>query len=133
MYRKSIVCAALFLATSSISQALTLDCEIKPNSDSFGYVTERYVLQYDETTGQAYASDALILYFNEQPVAAKVSEDTKKKLVLTWDLQFTNSTGQMTRMLFRAAYFRANGSVIVRATPSGYTNQFEARGRCTKV
>lgn len=133
MFLKSIACATILLATPSISQALTLDCALKPNSDSMGYVTERYVLQHDEATGQAVASDALILYFLDQPVAAKVSEDTGKKLVLSWDVQMTNSTGQNTRMLFRASYFKADGSVIVRATPSGYSNQFEARGRCTKV
>ena len=133
MYLKQIVCATIFLATSSMSQALTLDCSLKPNSNTLGYVTERYVLQYNEASGLAVASDALILYFNKKPIAAKVSEDTPKKLVLTWAVQLTNSTGQITKMLFRASYFKADGSVIVRATPSGYAEEFEARGRCKKV
>ena len=133
MYLNPFVVAAFFLATSSIAQAVTLDCALKPNSDALGYVTERYVLQHDEASGQAVASDALILHFNEKPIAAKVSEDTPKKLVLTWAVQLTNSTGQITKMLFRASYFKADGSVIVRAVPSGYSNQFEARGRCKKV
>jgi hypothetical protein len=133
MYLKSIACAAILFATVSMSNALVLDCALKPNSDTLGYVTERYVLQYDEATGQALASDALILHFNDQPISAKISEDTSKKLVLTWAVMLTNSTGQTTKMLFRAAYFRADGAVIVRATPSGYSNNFEARGRCKKV
>jgi hypothetical protein len=133
MFIKSLAAFAVLVATSSISQALTLDCAIKPNSDSLGYLTERYVFQYDEASGKAVASDALILHFNDAPLAAKVSDDTNKKLVLTWSVQLTNSTGQMTNMLFRASYFKADGSMIVRAVPSGYANQFEARGSCKKV
>jgi hypothetical protein len=106
---------------------------VKKVAGNGGYITERYVFQQDEATGQALASDALILHFNESPIAAKVSEDTKKKLVLTWSVQLTNNTGQGTKMLFRASYFKADGSVTVRAVPSGYDNQFEGRGRCKKV
>jgi hypothetical protein len=60
-------------------------------------------------------------------------DDTAKKLVLSWTVQMTNSTGQMTKMLFRASYFKARKEITVRATPTGYANDFEARGTCRSL
>jgi hypothetical protein len=133
MLFKSLTALAALFATSLASQAVTLDCTMKVNSNNGGYLTERYILQHDEGAGQAVVSDGLILYYNKQPVTAKVSEDSTKKLVLTWDLILTNDTGQNTRMLFRASYFKADGKVIVRGVPSGYSNSFESRGKCKSV
>jgi hypothetical protein len=36
----------------------------------------------------------------------------------------------MTKMQYRASIFKGDNSVIVRAVPGGYSNQFEARGTC---
>jgi hypothetical protein len=100
-----------------------------------GYITDVYVLQYDATSGQAIVSDGLILYYNdEQPMQARVSEDTSRRLVLTWKVRLTNSSGQAANMQFRAAYFRDSGAVVVRATPGGdYSDSFEGRGTCRPV
>jgi hypothetical protein len=131
--RLSLALAGVFFLVPEVSQALTLDCTLQPTESSSGWVTERYVLQHDPDTGKALASDAIILHFLEAPVDATVSEDTGKKLVLSWNIQMTNNSGQMTKMLYRAAYFKANGTITVRAVPSGYTNNFEARGTCRPV
>jgi len=135
MSLRSFALAALLLAFPGVSQALTLECTLKPTNAGGGYVTELYVLQYDEASGQAIVSDQLIMYFNdEQPMKAKVSEDSKGKLVLTWNIQMTNATGQMTKMQFRASYFKGNKSITVRAVPGGgYANDFEGRGTCKSV
>ncbi|MGL4239344.1 hypothetical protein [Tabrizicola sp.] len=123
------------LAFALPSHALTLECRIPTSSSGGGYITELYVFQYDEAAQKALASDGLILYYNDdQPVPAKVSADTANKLVLSWKVQMTNSTGQMTNMQYRAAYFKADKSVTIRATPGGgYTNSFEGRGKCKAV
>jgi hypothetical protein len=134
MSLRSFVLSAVFLAFPSLSQALTLECTVDNTIAGGGYITDLYILQYDEASGQAIVSDGLILYFNEeQPMKAKVSSDTANKLVLTWDVQLTNSTGQMTRMLFRASYFKTNKTLLVRAVPSGFSDNFEGRGNCRKV
>ncbi len=123
-----------FLAFPSMSQALTLECRIAKSSAGGGYITELYVLQHDEASDEAIVSDGLILYYNkEQPMKAKVSDDTANKLVLSWNVQMTNGTGQMTKMMFRASYFKTNKSMIVRAVPGGYSNSFEGRGSCKEV
>lgn len=106
----------------------------RPNADG-GHVTDLYVLQRDETSGQAIVSDGLILDFNnDQPMGAKLCEDTAKKVVLIRKVRMTNSTGQMANMQFRASYFKAKQIVLVRASPGGdYSNSFGGRGRCNSV
>ena len=134
MTLRSLALSTLLFAIPSISQALTLECTLKPNANVLGVITERYVIQSDEGSGQAIVSDGIILYYNDnQPMAAKVSEDSARKLVVTWNVQMTNSTGQMTKMQYRASWFKADGRVVIRAVPGGYTNDFEARGTCRKV
>ncbi len=124
----------ILLSCASPSLAKTLECAVTPSSAGGGYVTETYVFQYDEGSGQALASDGLILYYFDAPLAAKVSDDTAKKLALSWEVKMTNSTGQQTKMMFRASYFKATGAVTIRATPGGgYNNSFEGRGTCRKV
>ena len=127
--------ATAFFLTAIPAFSLTLECKIPKSNAGGGYVTDIYVFQYDEGSNQALVSDALIYYYNdEQPLAAKVSEDTARKLVLTWNVQMTNSTGQMTKMQFRASYFKAEKSVVVRGVPGGgYANDFEGRGTCKTV
>lgn len=135
MILRGFVLSALLLAFPAVAQALTLECRITPSSAGGGYVTDLYVLQHDASSGQAIVSDALIMHFNnEQPMTAKVSDDSANKLVLSWNVQMTNGTGQMTKMQFRASYFKANKSISVRAVPGGgYANSFEGRGKCKAV
>lgn len=136
MFRSRLLPAVSALCLSAFPAfALTLECKVPQSNAGGGYVTELYILQYDEAAAQAIVSDGLIMYYNdEQPMKAKVSEDTAKKLVLTWNVQMTNSTGQMTKMQFRASYFKADKTVTIRAVPGGgYANDFEGRGKCKVI
>lgn len=134
MFRCLPALAALFLS-SVPALSLTLECNITKSSAGGGYITDVYYFDYDEDKGKAYVSDALIYYFNdEQPMVAKVSEDTARKLVFSWNVQMTNGTGQMAKMLFRASYFKSEKTVTVRAVPGGgYSDNFESRGKCKAV
>lgn len=134
MVLRTLVLSAALVALPSISQALTLECKVPASNAGGGYITEVYILQYNEASGEAIVSDGLILYYNkEQPMQAEVLEDSANKLVLTWNVQMTNN-GQMTKMQFRASYFRTNKSITVRAVPGGgYSNDFEGRGTCRAV
>jgi activator of HSP90 ATPase len=129
-------CAFLFCAgllSASAAPALTLDCALSPSAAAGGWVTERYVLQYDEATGKALAADAVTQYYLDGPVAAEVIEATSKKLVLSWRIKTTDADGQTVNMIFRASYFRSTGKVTVRAIPGGYSNDFEAQGNCRPI
>jgi hypothetical protein len=113
--------------------AVTLECSIAQSPSGGGYITETYVFQHEDGAATGIVSDGLILYYFDQPVEAKVTDDTSKKLVFSWNVQITNSTGQQTKMMFRATYFRQNAKMTVRATPGGYANSFEGRGTCRPV
>jgi hypothetical protein len=126
--------ATLFLSAAP-GFSLTLECKIPKSNAGGGYITDLYVFQYDEGTGKAVAADGLIYYYNDdQPMVVKVADDSAKKLVLTWNVQMTAGNGQMTKMQFRASYFKGDKSLIVRAVPGGgYSNDFEGRGKCKSI
>jgi hypothetical protein len=122
--------ATLMASAPFSAMALSLECVLTPNSGSGGWVTDRYYFDVDETAGTAQALDGIVQYYNKGPIRARLTDSTAKKLVVSWDVEMTNGTGQMTKMLYRASIFKADNSIIVRAVPSGYSNQFEARGSC---
>jgi hypothetical protein len=126
--------AAFFISTVPAT-ALTLECNITKSSAGGGYITDIYYFDYDEAKGKALVADGLIFHFNnDQPMAAKVSEDSNKKLVFTWAVRITTDTGQTANMQFRASYFKGDKTVLVRAVPGGdYSNNFESRGKCKAV
>jgi hypothetical protein len=130
------LCAALWLTilASSPSRALTLECTIAQTSAGGGYITETYVFHHDDGDRTAVVSDGVILYYFDAPIEARVTGDSAKKLVVSWDVPMTNTSGQQTRMMYRATYFRQNGQMTVRATPGGgYADSFEGRGTCRQV
>lgn len=120
----------LFLSTIPAA-ALTLECKVPVTATGGGYISGIYYFQHEDGSGEAIVSDEVIMQHNdEQPIIAKVAADTEVKLVLTWAVQMTN-WGQMTRMQYRAAWFRKSGLLTIRAKPGGgYANSFEGRGTC---
>lgn len=126
--------AALFLSTVPVL-SLTLECKIPKSNAGGGYITGLYVFQVDESSGKAVAADGLIYYYNdEQPMAVKVADASDKKLVLSWNVQITAGNGQLTKMQFRATYFKGDKSIVIRAVPGGgYSNDFEGRGKCKTI
>jgi hypothetical protein len=126
-----IVSTAALICGATQANATLLECNMRPTDTSGGYVTELYFFEYEPGAKEATAADAIIQYYNDGPITAKLSEDTKKKTVFTWNVIMTNSTGQQTKMQYRAAYFKADKSITIRATPGGgYVGDFEARGKC---
>lgn len=128
------LCApALLLATLMPAGAMTLDCSIPQGKSTGGFVTAHYIIKHDEASNSAEVYDGLLEHFNGGPMAAKVGESTDKKLAATWEVKIRNGSGQVTIMRFRAAYFKENGKITIRANPAGYDNSFEGRGRCKTV
>jgi hypothetical protein len=124
---------AMSCLVAGVAQAETLECTVDANAGSGGYVTKTYVFDYDGATGKAIAADGWIQEMTGGPMDVKLSENTAKKAVFTWTLNFTNGSGQQTKMLYRAAYFKGDKAITVRATPSGYANSFEGRGTCKTI
>jgi hypothetical protein len=129
-FGKSGLYLSVMLCAGS-AQAATFDCAIKAGADSGGWITDRYVFDVDDAAGSAQAADAIAQHFTGGPVNARLTDSTSKKIVISWGVQMTNGSGQQTKMQYRAAIFLADKSVIVTAAPGGgYSNRFEARGKC---
>jgi hypothetical protein len=129
----SFAAVVLSLAIPSLANALTLECSMSRTNSGGGFISDVYVLQHDEASGKAIAADRLTQHFEGAPVDAKVTEDTAKKLVMTWSVAITNNAGQPAIMRFRATYFKATKKVTIRAMPGGYDNSFEGRGACKSI
>lgn len=128
---RSLAAAAGLLLSGFPALALTLECNVAKSANGGGYITEIYVFNHEEGQATATVADGLILYFNDdQPMTAKVSEDTARKLALSWNVLTKSQNGQTTKMQFRASYFKADRTITIRAVPGGYSNQFEGRGIC---
>ncbi len=125
-----IALAALVAMAPLSATARSIECTLSPNASSGGWVTDRYFFEVNEEAGTAQAIDAVVQQYNNGPIKARLTDTSAKKLVVSWDVKMTNGTGQMTKMLYRASINKANNSITVRAVPSGFSNQFEARGSC---
>jgi hypothetical protein len=126
-----IVSTAALICGATQANATLLECNIKPTENTNGFVTELYYFEYEPGAKEATVADALIQYFNDGPITAKLAEDTKKKTVFSWSVLVTGNAGAQTKMQYRAAYFKADKSITITATPGGgYGGSFEARGKC---
>lgn len=120
-----------FLCIPSLAGALTLECNVPESNSGGGYITDVYVFEYNENSGEAIVADGWIMHLHDAPIPARVTEDTSKKLAFSWTLNITNGAGQQTKMQYRAAYFKASKELLVRGTPGGgYGGNFEGRGKC---
>jgi len=131
---KQYLLTAAVVALPSLASALTLECQVPESSAGGGYISDLYVFEYDEKSGKALVADAWIMYIHDAPIAAKVTEDSTKKLAFSWNLIITNSSGQNTKMQYRATYFKGTKEVSVAGTPGGaYDGNFRGRGTCKVV
>lgn len=88
------------------------------------------LLDFDGKPVQVY--DGVIKYFkkSEDPIEAKVSEDTDASLTFTWSLFALDDKGQRFKMNYRASFFRNSKEIAVSAKPMGYRDHLMARGKC---
>jgi hypothetical protein len=128
MFARPLAALALFLAAALAAQAepMRMFCTFDRSGD---WVTDQFYFDID-AAGKATVVDPIVLYFEKKPVPAKVTENTAKKLSMTWTVVTKNRSGQVTRMAFRAAYLKGNRRIAMTAKPHGYGNSFNGRGVC---
>ena len=111
-------------------KAQILTCTLDPSKAQGGWVSESYVFAI--TGDSVSVADRVALKTNgNQPVQGKISDTTAKKIAFSWTTVIRSISGQVTRMAYRGSYYPETGKVIVKAKPTGYRNNFEARGTCT--
>lgn len=127
------ILAALVLAAvpvSVLAETRLYECTMANLTPALGWITETYVILYDEAGGTAKVEDAITQTYVGKPVDAKVTGKTEKKVAFVWSVKTTDSEGQHTSMQYRAAVY-ADGKITVTAKPGSYRNMFEARGTCS--
>jgi hypothetical protein len=132
VFRRSLsAIAAIFFVTSA--NAEVLECRLQPNANAGGWVTDLYYFEYQAGSDTGTVVDGVIQYEEGGPISAKITENTEKKIVFTWKLSVFNQ-GQNVTMRYRAAHFKGNRSITVKAFPdASYVGEFLASGTCKKV
>ncbi len=130
--RNTVVALAMFISflSGNLASAKSYDCTM--GATSGGYVTDRYIFSYDPDKGEIEIIDALIKHEIGEPISAKLSSNTNKKLGFGWSVNLSNNVGQSARILYRAAYFKENSNFTVTGTVGGgeYIGSWTARGNC---
>lgn len=129
------ILTAVFLLAALPANAEFLDCAVRTGASQNGFISDRYIFDYDVKAGKVMVLDGVIQYVNEVPLAGKVSAANDKKLGVSWSLKLKSTTGIYIRMLYRASIVRAGMSVQISAVPQGgdFAGGFEARGTCKVV
>lgn len=131
MKLRAYVFAALAAqAVAGMAQAATYDCTFADVQSDGGWISGQYVIAHDAAAGTAVVDDGLVRELTGGPVAAKSVEESGGKIVFVWEVLASDVSGETTRMLYRAAWFKGPGYMRITATPQGYDNMFEAEGSC---
>lgn len=135
--RKPLFSMIFALACSATTAALADQflCELKSQGRDFGYVAPDVFVDLAQDGSAATVDDGIIRNFtkHDKGIAAKIVENTDKRLVLRWSVDLRDSTGQGARMGYRLTIFRDKLTARINGTPMGYANNFEGRGTCKKV
>jgi hypothetical protein len=125
------VVAALLAATPALAKPVTYSCTLDvPASQS--WVPAQVVIRYDKAAKSVVVNDPLIQHFVGEPVEGRVKTDNATRITFAWDLDMVkNQDGQIApKFLYRATITKADNSVRISAIPAGYSNTFEAQGKC---
>ena len=122
--------AGLSLASAGFGQAKVLDCAFPINSANLGWLSDRYIFNYDEAAGTVEVLDGLIQQSVGKPVAGKPKVVSAQQTAFSWTVMSKNTSGQYVKMVMRATFFKADNSMIVVGKPGGFIEDFDARGTC---
>ncbi len=122
---------ALVVASATPALAEDIYCTTADIGPQAGYFGPDIWFMLDRAAGTIRVADGIIqTVAKKDDLAAKVSEISDNRFVASWNVDMTNSSVQATRMTYRATYRFGEKTVIIRAIPSGYDNEFMARGTC---
>jgi len=126
-----LACVGLICAAgAACAKPVIYDCTIPPSNAGGGYIQPQMVVSHDVASGSVLVYDALIETETGAPLAASITEETPKRLTITWKLVVKDNGGNVAKMDYRAVYLKGDKSFLVSARPSGFDNQFQGRGSC---
>lgn len=135
-----ILGVALVLMASSAARAETVKCSVEVNGryshfvEKEGYIAKEIWLHYDPTTEKLTVEDSATKKFNKgKPAKATIGTETDAMRSFNWSVFMLNRWGQRTKMVYQASYFFATRDLRLMARPMGYSNTFDAAGKCVPV
>src|SRR5262245_52955060 len=111
MTRQWVIALAILVASGAARAATVYDCKL--TTSATGYVTERYIFDYDASAGTVLVFDALIKQAMGKPISGVVSVDTPAQTAFVWNVPYTNRSGQSAKFSFRGTYLKASKQIIV--------------------
>ena len=134
MFKNFTTAALALLCFTGVASAggSYYECDIQTTRASGGWVSAKMAIIMRED-GQVLVSDAIILQFNKTPIAARVTRNNDRKMVVRWRLSnLVNSHNQLTPSFdYTAALTKSNNKVHVAGSPDGYPDRFTGTGTCT--
>lgn len=126
-----VASVALLAAAPVLAEPTLYACRITKHGNFFA---DEMVFSLDEASGEVMVVDPIIMYYNsERAIPAELSENTASKVTFKWDMPMTNSSGQTTRMKFRAVVQKPSMRLLISARPAGFSNVFSGRGACAST
>jgi hypothetical protein len=127
---------AMVLLAGQVAEAkstgVLYDCDITEKRDRLYWIADKIAIVV-KPDGQVVVFDEVIMRFNSQPMPARVTSETDRKLAIRWTLEdLTNSSNQHTSAFeYHATLNKSSNKISVFARPDGYPNRFTGSGHCT--
>ncbi|MBW4707729.1 hypothetical protein KX928_08010 [Roseobacter sp. YSTF-M11] len=133
MLRTSILALALtFFAQAALAQGVLYDCDITQKRKDLDWISDKVGIVV-KANGQVTVIDAVILYFHQKPMQAKVVRNTKDKLDIRWTIRNAKDDANQRVPYFdySATINKKNNKFALYARPENYPNRFSGKGKCT--
>jgi hypothetical protein len=132
MYKRIATFALAGIMASSSAFALkgnVHQCKFDVNRGEILAEDVLLVVSPDESAARVY--DGIVHYVSGEPIAAKITENSAKKLTARWSVMMTFRGGTNARVDFRLSYFKGNKKANLSSQVVAFRNQSNARGTCT--
>lgn len=126
-----LLVAATF-AAPVFAQPVVYKCKTLTGEVNTWIPPETYVT-HDAQKGEAVAIDGVLQEFLGGPQPVTIVADNAKRTTFMWKVKIRNRAMQYTTMVYRLTVMKADLQATFSANPAGYSNQFNANGKCQKV
>lgn len=113
--------------------AETYDCTTT-SFDRGGWVTQRYIVEFDAQAGSATAYDAAIKVVHEAPIPVSYERRSETSHIFRWQLTNLPSANiGGAKISYRFTLFADRGRFTLSGRLHGYDNQISGSGTCARV
>ncbi len=125
----ALLCAGI----ASPASASVIECQMERMGMNMGWVAPTIALNHDVGAATAKVSDGIILFLAGAPVDAKVATDNTLRTTYTWTVFAQDNSAQYANVSYRLTVRKADLTARIKVLPQGYSNNFDAGGKCRKI